>query len=73
MSTSQAKATRQQIKKAFGPQALALITDLNNNLTDLRQGTSAFESNHAARLAALEADRARQKTLLSRLRWLLRG
>lgn len=73
MSTSQAKATRQQIKKAFGPQALALITDLNNNLTDLRQGTSAFESDHAARLTALEADRARQKTLLSRLRWLLRG
>lgn len=80
MSAKEAKATRQQIKKAFGPEAVAVLAALSqsndnlaSNLADLRKGYSALEAAHADRLHALEADRARLKTLLGRLRWMLRG
>jgi hypothetical protein len=73
VSASQAKATRQQIRKAFGPEAVAVIADLHANLADLRQGTSAFEVAHLQRLTALEAERARLKSFRARLVWLFRG
>jgi hypothetical protein len=80
VSAKEAKATRQQIKKAFGPEAVAVLaalsattTDLAANLDDLRKGTSTLEAAYADRLLALEADRARLKTLCGRLRWFILG
>lgn len=80
MSAKEAKATRQQIKKAFGPEAIAVLAalsvsndHLSANLDDLRKGYSALEAAHAERLTALEADRARLKTLRARLWWFVRG
>lgn len=74
MSESTAKASRRQVRKAFGPDALdainshaAALVELQNRLTEAGLSYSALETRCDGFIAA------QPRTFWQRVRWFLRG